>query len=270
MSERDIIKASCAVLQTGDAVLKADYARCVAAGWQRGDISCSATNVTYPPDRPSRPDRPELQSPGKMPRRRLGSVHGRQALLHAIAHIELNAIDLAFDMIARFSGDLPDQQRSDFISDWISVGDDEARHFMMIQERLVQLDSHYGALPAHDGLWEAAEATSDDILARLSVAPLVLEARGLDVTPGMIRNLTSVGDLESATLLQTIYDEEVGHVAIGAKWLKTLARQQGQDPATCFRHYVSSRFKGTLKEPFNHDARQLAGLERHFYTNIIH
>ena len=249
---------------------KAKTARQIAEAWRLGNISHTDLSDTRPPDRPSRPAKPELLPPGQMPRRRLGSVHGRQALLHAIAHIELNAIDLAFDMLARFNGDIPVRDRHEFVSDWISVGDDEARHFMMIQNRLLEMESHYGALPAHDGLWEAAEATSDDVLARLAIAPLVLEARGLDVTPGMIRNLTSVADPASASLLQTIYDEEIGHVAIGAKWLKKLATAKGKDPAECFRQYVSERFTGTLKEPFNHDARELAGLERHFYTNIIH
>ncbi|MCI5043868.1 MAG: ferritin-like domain-containing protein [Aquisalinus sp.] len=270
MSTHHIADAACSVLLTSDPVMKAQTARDIAESWQLGKVKHTELSDTRPPDRPSRPGRPDLLPPGQMPRRRLGSVHGRQALLHAIAHIELNAIDLAFDMLARFYGEIGINDRYEFVSDWISVGDDEARHFMMIQDRLQDLGSTYGDLPAHDGLWEAAEATSDDVLARLAIAPLVLEARGLDVTPGMIRNLTSVADHASASLLQTIYDEEIGHVAIGAKWLKKLALEKGDDPAACFRHYVSERFKGTLKEPFNHDARELAGLERHFYTNIIH
>ena len=222
------------------------------------------------PDRPARPDRPELKPPGQVPRRRLGSVAGRFALLHAVAHIEFNAIDLAFDLVARFGGDprIEEAERHRFISDWIAVGDDEARHFQMVRRRLQDLGGDYGDLPAHDGLWEAAGATADDLAARLAVAPMVLEARGLDVTPGMIDKLRAVDDHESADILEVIYREEVGHVAAGRRWFEAVCRSETADPKARFQSLVSERFKGDLKRPFNTDARGRAGLPGDWYEPL--
>ncbi|GHA91155.1 rhamnosyltransferase [Algimonas arctica] len=222
-----------------------------------------------PPKRPARPERPPLVSPRELRRRRLGSPEGRAALLHAIAHIELNAIDLAADMIARFA-DAPDVagQRDAFIADWSSVCDDEARHFGLISDRLVELDFVYGDFPAHNGLWDAAMKTNFDIAARLSIAPLVLEARGLDVTPGMIVKLDQAEDRESAAILEIIYEEEVGHVAIGMLWLQHVASHREKDSRTLFRGMVREHFKGTIKPPFNHAARHKAGLKLSFYEDL--
>ncbi len=151
---------------------------------------------------------------------RLGSVQGRAALLHAVAHIEFNAINLAFDMAVRFAreADQLSLELREFVGDWIRVGGDEARHFGLIAARLKELGFRYGDFPAHDGLWEAAENTADNFLARLAVAPLILEARGLDVTPGMIRRLEGAGDNSSASILKVIYTDEIGHVACGERW----------------------------------------------------
>lgn len=256
------------VLMTAEARDKSRRAREVARLWSGGTCRVGPAPSDLPV-RPARPAQPPLCPPGEMPRRRLGTEAGRIALLHAIGHIELNAIDLAFDMIARFAPDIAPEKQASFISDWISVGDDEARHFTMIADRLADYGAAYGDLPAHDGLWEAAEKTNDEVLARLSVAPLVLEARGLDVTPGMIAKLREVGDHQSADLLQTIYDEEIGHVRIGATWLKQLARERHKDPQTVFRHYVRERFAGSLKPPFNTKARAEAGLEESFYLSLV-
>lgn len=233
-------------------------------------VSVSEFDIEGLPDRPARPDRPELKEPGEVPRRRLSSDEGRIALLHAVAHIEFNAIDLAFDMIARFScsQDLKPTERADFISDWVQVGDDEARHFAMINDRLAGLGSNYGALPAHDGLWQAAEATNDDVLARLAIAPMVLEARGLDVTPGMIERLEKVNDKVSADILKIIYTDEVSHVAAGVKWFNLVCDKRGLDPEVSFQDLVKERFKGQLKKPFNSGARQKAGLLDRFYEPI--
>jgi uncharacterized ferritin-like protein (DUF455 family) len=190
--------------------------------------------------------------------------------LHAVAHIEFNAIDLAFDLVARFGGDarIKDEDRTAFISDWISVGDDEARHFMMVRDRLKALGGDYGDLPAHDGLWTAAEATAEDLAARLAVAPMVLEARGLDVTPGMIERLRSAGDLESADILTVIYTEEVGHVAAGRRWFEAVCTAEAADPRERFQSLVSHYFKGDLKRPFNEDARAAAGLPADWYAPL--
>ena len=187
-------------LSITDPVEKAGQTRLLVAGWRDGSIAGLGT--TPPPDRPGRPARPELKPPREVPRRRIGpSAGGRIALLHAIAHIELNAIDLALDMACRYADtDLPRA----FFDDWLGVADDEARHFLMLNDRLAKLDATYGDLPAHDGLWQAAQETAHDLLARLAIAPLVLEARGLDVTPAMIDRLRAVGDDESADALPSL------------------------------------------------------------------
>jgi uncharacterized ferritin-like protein (DUF455 family) len=201
-----------------------------------------------------------------MPRRRSGgSLAHRIALLHAIAHIELNAIDLAWDLIARFAGDdLPHA----FFDDWIAVALEEAKHHTLVAARLGALGAAYGDLPAHDGLWEAAQATAHDLLARLAVVPLVLEARGLDVTPGMIERLRHFGDDESAAVLQVIHDDEIGHVATGRRWFEWLCRRRAEAPAATYQALVRRYFKGALKPPFNRAARDAAQLPADFYEPL--
>jgi uncharacterized ferritin-like protein (DUF455 family) len=199
-----------------------------------------------------------------MPRRRnFGALHGRIALLHALAHIELNAIDLGWDIVARFPG-LPRA----FYDDWIGVAAEEAEHFALLATRLAALGGNYGDLPAHDGLWESAAATAHDILARLAVVPLVLEARGLDVTPEMIRRLERAGDLDSAAILHRIYADEIDHVAAGARWFDILCRDRGLDPETVFHDRVRRYFKGHVKPPFNRDARDRAGFPARYYEPL--
>ena len=159
-----------------------------------------------------------------------------------------------------------DSARETFADDWVSVADDEARHFGLICDRLEQLGMHYGDLTAHNGLWEAAEATKNNIAARLAIAPLVLEARGLDVTPGMITKLERCGDTESAQILHIIYTDEIGHVAIGSKWFHEVAKMLEKQPKTYFKTLVKTYFKGQLKPPFNDQARILAGLPMSYYS----
>lgn len=226
--------------------------------------------IDNPPHNPGRPAKPKLVPPSDVPRRRLGSEAGRGALLHAVAHIEFNAIDLAADMIVRFGHhpDIPVSKRAGFIADWISVCHDEARHFMMLETRLQDFDMNYGCLPAHNGLWEAAVRTKDNFAARLAIAPMVLEARGLDVTPGMIEKLNKIGDLESSKILKTIYNDEINHVAIGAKWFLDMAESQKKTPETYFHALIKEYYSGQLKPPFNVQARTLAGLKQGFYMPI--
>ncbi len=187
-----------------------------------------ALGEAKPPPRPARPERPSLRPPKEMAKRRaFGSQAGRIALLHALAHIELNAIDLAWDLVARFAGEkLPRA----FFDDWVEVAAEEACHFELLVGRLTELGAGYGDLPAHDGLWEAAAATADDLLARLAVVPLVLEARGLDVTPEMAARLERVGDAKSAAILHHIYRDEIGHVATGLRWFDRLCQARGLNP----------------------------------------
>ncbi len=253
-------------LQTSDPTAKMMATRTLAQDWRTSKLW--GQHVTEVPLTPSRPEKPKLVSPGDVARRRLGTVEGRCALLHAVAHIEFNAIDLALDMICRFGSDplINDSQRSEFMDDWVSVADDEARHYGLISERLKALGYTYGDFPAHNGLWEAAMATRHDISARLAVAPMVLEARGLDVTPGMIHKLKSAGDAQSAQILHIIYTDEIGHVAIGTKWFHVMSKRQGKAPEDYFKQLVKSHFKGHLKPPFNHEARRLAGVPKRYYA----
>lgn len=204
-----------------------------------------------------RPERPVMIDPSQVPRRRLGNQAGRTALIHAIAHIEFNAINLALDAVCRFR-DMPQE----YYPDWLSVAADEARHFQMLQHRLHQLDSFYGEHPAHNGLWEMAEKTTDSCLVRMALVPRVLEARGLDVTPAMMQRLQAVGDEETVAILRIILEEEVGHVAIGSRWFNWCCKQQGKDPDSTFLHLLESRYSGTVRGPFNRDARLLAGFSK--------
>lgn len=202
---------------------------------------------------PGRPARPTLVPPRQVPHRGLGTVAGRAALIHAVAHIEFNAINLALDATCRF-GDLP----AEYASDWLSVAQDEARHFGWLTARLAQLGHAYGDFPAHNGLWEAAEKTAHDVLVRMACVPRVLEARGLDVTPGMIAKLEQAGDTDTVAILHDILREEVGHVAIGTRWYRWLCVQRGLDADALFPALLTE-YEMHLKAPFNWAAREAAG-----------
>jgi len=257
-----LTEAARAVLATAEPARKAAAGRAAAAAWRSGEIAAIGRSV--PPDRPARPDKPALRLPRDMPKRGAGgSAAGRIALLHAIAHIELNAIDLAWDIVARFANAEPPRE---FFDDWVRVADEEAKHFTLLSKRLADLGAAYGDLPAHDGLWEAAQATAHDLLARLAVVPLVLEARGLDVTPTMIARMKRFGDRETAAVLTAIYEDEIGHVAIGLRWFERECARRGVAPAPTWRALVAEHFKGAIKPPFNDDARAEAGMARAYYA----
>lgn len=250
-------------LLTADPRQKAMRARAVARDWRLGRLD-HAFDVTMP-DRPARPDQPELLPPNMMPNRRKGgSLANRIAMLHAFAHIEFVAIDLALDAAGRFGAGQP----REFMSDWLSVAADEAMHFALLSRRLQQLGSHYGAHPAHDGLWEAAEETAHDVLARLAIVPMVLEARGLDVSPATIERLQQAGDPQSARILARIYHDEIRHVGIGSKWFGTICESAGFEPRHRWQALVGAHFRGALKPPFNDSARAKAGLPREYYASI--
>ena len=243
--------------------MKVTATRRLAEAWRAGALEVGSA---APPWRPARPPRPLLRPPKEMPKRRaFGSTAGRIALLHALAHIELNAIDLAWDLIARFCSEgLPRA----FFDDWVGVASEEALHFDLLLRRLGDFGAAYGDLPAHDGLWESAAATACDLLARLAVVPLVLEARGLDVTPGMIVQLERVGDRQSAAVLRRIYRDEIGHVAVGVRWFNRTCRLRGQVPEEVFHERVRRLFKGELKPPFNREARAAAGFPSCYYEPL--
>lgn len=260
----DLAGRAVAVLNEADPAQKAALAGAMAADWKAGRIA--TVGQDSPPDRPARPEEPQLKRPGEVRKRKINrGTAGRIALLHALAHIELNAIDLACDIIARFTAeDLPRA----FYDDWLLVAEEEAKHFVLLAQRLEELGGHYGALPAHDGLWQASEETAHDLLARLAVVPLVLEARGLDVTPAMITKLQAVEDHESAAVLTVIYEDEIGHVAIGKRWFDHLCASRGLDPRESWQDLVRRHFRGQLKPPFNEAARDTAGLPADFYAPL--
>ncbi|MDJ0947071.1 MAG: ferritin-like domain-containing protein [Kiloniellales bacterium] len=262
---RGLAEAAVSVLAAAEPQEKLRLTRAATAAWAAGRIT--AIGAARPPERPARPDRPALVPPREVPRRRIGrEPGGRIALLHALAHIELNAVDLAWDLIARFgAGAAGAGLPRAFFDDWCRVAADEARHFGLLSARLGDLGAAYGDLPAHDGLWEAAGATAGDLAARLAVVPLVLEARGLDVTPGMIDKLRRAGDTVSAAVLELIYREEVSHVAAGERWFAFLCRRLGRDPGPTWKALVRQHFKGVLKPPFNDEARRAAGMSPDVY-----
>jgi uncharacterized ferritin-like protein (DUF455 family) len=252
------------VLTTADGRDKTARARAHAARWFAARDAGTPLPVgrADPPDAPSRPARPELLAPRDVPRRRPGSAAGRLALLHAVAHIELNAVDLHWDILARFAH-VP--MPMGFYDDWVRAGDEEAKHFNLVCDVLESLGSHYGALPAHAGMWRAASDTAQDLMGRLAVVPMVLEARGLDVTPGMIEIFRKAELPGAVAALETIYTEEVAHVAYGSKWFHFLCGRHEMDPKDRFHALVRRYFHGALKPPFNTEKRAEAGLPPDFY-----
>ena len=244
------------VLQCRDPDEKIRLAQQVAEQWQAGELSLTGSQAVERLPIPGRPDQPTLVSPQKMPRRSMNSQAGRNALIHAVTHIEFNAINLAWDAVYRFA-DMP----KDFYSDWISVGLDEGRHFLMLRDYLRDNGSDYGELQAHNGLWEMAFKTDHDVLTRMALVPRVLEARGLDVTPGMLTKLESAGDARAVEHLQLILREEIGHVRIGSRWYHYCCKQRGVEPQSHFRELVKTYMSGLPRGPLNIEARLMAGFE---------
>jgi uncharacterized ferritin-like protein (DUF455 family) len=253
-------EAAVNILATADAAGKCRLTRAMAADWREGRMT--EVGDCPPPPRPARPARPQLLPPREMPKRAYGGDRGRIGLVHALAHIELNAIDLAWDIVARFPADAMPKP---FYDDWVQVALDEAVHFEMLAELLCGLGAAYGDLPAHDGLWQAAEKTADDLAARLVVVPMTLEARGLDTTPATITKLSANGDTVTPPALQVIFEDEITHVAAGVRWFTYLAESRGLDPKIHYQTLLTARFPGGLKRPFNHDARTIAGFPRDWY-----
>lgn len=203
---------------------------------------------------PGRPTRPELVAPQKVKSRSMHTPQGRAALIHSLAHIEFNAINLALDIMWRFAG-MPVQ----FYTDWLKVAHDEAYHFNLLQNHLRTLGHEYGDFPAHDGLWEMAERTNDDVLARLALVPRTLEARGLDASPVVRNKLASVQDHEGAAILDIILHDEITHVAIGNQWYKHLCAEQDLNPLDTYQQLAEKHRAPRLRGPFNLEARRLAG-----------
>ncbi len=243
-----------ACLRTEDPQLKAELTGQLARDWAARRLDLEPAAGLPELTEPGRPRRPQLVAPGRLAKRSMGSALGRAALVHAVAHIELNAIDLALDAVYRFRG-LPRA----FYGDWIGVAVEEARHFAMLRERLRQLGCEYGDFPAHDGLWSLALQTAADPLLRMALVPRVMEARGLDVAPGMIERLRAAGDTETASALEVILQDEIGHVRAGTRWLRHLCAERGLDPEATYFELLERHLGAAVRYPLHLEARRQAG-----------
>ncbi len=243
------------VLRCQDPETKCELTTSLHQRWREGQLSFTAIQASpIKITQPGRPKKPVLVHPSKLVKRSLYTANGRLVLMHAIAHIEFNAINLACDAVYRYRG-LPEA----YYSDWLSVAADEARHFRLVSEYLHAYDVAYGDYPAHNGLWDMAVKTAEDVLHRLAMVPRVMEARGLDVTPDMIQVLESVGDNRAASALKTIYQEEISHVAAGSRWFKFICKQRGLEPTEHFGSLISEYLKKRTGGQLNIQARRKAG-----------
>lgn len=242
-----------AALRCCDVSAKLAATEALHIAWQAGQLQRLEAGLTRLPVA-GHPDKPELVHATKVPRRRPGSPQGQPAMLHAIAHIEFNAVNLALDAAWRFR-DMPDA----FVSDWLRIAAEEARHFRLLQQRLQQLGYAYGDFPAHNGLWEICHHTDHDVLVRMALVPRVLEARGLDASPELKRKLVNIGDHASAAILDIILQDEIGHVQVGNHWFHWLCRERGQDPASTFMALLDEHDLTVHRGSYNLDARRRAG-----------
>lgn len=252
----NLFDAAGACLAEPDPARKQTLTARAAAAWSAGELGLDPAAAGPVVADPGRPARPLLVPPRELARRRLSGKRGRAALIHAVAHIEFNAINLAWDAVQRFR-DLP----RDYYGDWVRVAAEEARHFGLMRGRLSELGQDYGDFPAHDGLWEMARRTAHDPLARMALVPRVLEARGLDVTPGMIGRLRAAGDPQTAACLEVILSEEVGHVAAGTRWFRHLCAERGLEPGGVFFDLLDTYMTGEVRCPLNLPDRRRAGFD---------
>lgn len=256
MADCPLLSAAARCLQACDPATKVSITHETAGVIRSGRLQRADGADHRPVSAPGRPLRPELVAPRNLAQRGLDRPEGRVALVHAVAHIEFNAINLAWDAVQRFTA-MPQE----FAQDWARVADDEARHFTMLRRRLRELGHDYGDFPAHDGLWTMAQATAGDVLARMALVPRVLEARGLDVTPGMIDRLRRAGDDRTADCLVVILREEVEHVAIGSRWFRRLCAERGLSPRETYFRLLQEHLRGGVRCPLNRPARLAAGFD---------
>ena len=235
-----------------NAVLKAELTLALPEGMKLN----TQADIAAPGNIPGRPAQPVLVSHTSLKAKPLNTPEGRALLLHAIAHIELNAIDLALDVVWRFSS-MPE----DFYRDWVRIAKEEAKHFLLLQRHLVGMGFDYGPFPAHNALWDMAERTKGDILARIGLVPRTMEARGLDASPGVKNKLISAGDLAAGRILDTILEDEIGHVAAGNRWYRFVCQERGLDPIATYRELIQQYDAPKLKSPYNLEARRLAGFD---------
>ena len=243
-----------ACLNADEPAAKVACVHALQADWRAGRVEPAAEASREPIDRPGTPDNPELVPPHRLPRRRADTHAGRAALIHALAHIEFNAINLALDAAHRFRG-MPDA----YYADWLRVADEEALHFDLLNGHLATLGHAYGDFPAHTGLWDMALKTAHDPLVRMALVPRVLEARGLDATPLIVGKLKAANDMRMVEILGIIERDEIGHVAIGSHWYHWLCQARGLEPEATFRQLLVEYDAPPLKPPFNLAARRQAG-----------
>jgi len=246
----DLRREALAILQERDPDTKAARARALPLD---GPLDPAAL-IEPVPGIPGRPERPPLVAPTSLKPRPTHTLEGRAALIHALTHIELNAIDLAADVVWRFSG-MPDR----FYRQWLTIAAEEALHYQLLRAHLRGMGFDYGDFPAHNGLWEMAEKTQGDLLARLALVPRTLEARGLDASPPIRAKLVAAGDLRAGEILDIILRDEIGHVAVGNHWFRALCTERGLDPVQTYAELAKRHGAPRLRGPFNLDARRAAG-----------
>ena len=246
---------ACELLRETEAQSKADRTMDLRTAWLAGEISLDIhVSAVHQTGIPGRPAKPQLVAPREVGHRSMTTIEGRAALIHALAHIEFNAINLALDAVWRFA-DMP----VDFYADWLKVAAEEALHFSLLSSHLKTLGFSYGDFAAHNSLWEMAEKTTGDVLARMALVPRTLEARGLDATPGVRNKLAQVGDTAAAEILDIILRDEIGHVEIGNRWYHWCCEQRSLDVLTTYQE-LALRYKApVLRGPFNLEARRQAG-----------
>jgi len=231
--------------------------------WKAGELGL-ASDIDIPlVEQAGHPERPELVPPSDVPRRRIGSPEGHAALIHAVTHIEFNAINLACDAVYRFR-DMPNE----YYADWLQVAAEESYHFSLLQGRLNELGFSYGDFAAHNGLWELALKTRDDLLVRMALVPRLMEARGLDVTPGMMKKFEKIGDQATVDILKIILQDEIGHVEAGSRWFHYLCEQRGLDAETTYFSLVEEYFSGGIQCPLHKEARLDAGFSQAELTRL--
>ncbi|MCK5639846.1 MAG: ferritin-like domain-containing protein [Gammaproteobacteria bacterium] len=263
MQDQNLFISAKQCLDSCDPDTKAALTHQTVQAWRDGHLSLTESAPPEPIGEPGRPEKPLMVMPRKLPRRKPNSIEGRAVLFHALTHIEFNAINLGLDAVYRFR-DMPE----DFYSDWLQVADEEASHFTMLRDHLLTLGHDYGDFPAHNGLWEMAQKTAHDVMVRMALVPRCLEARGLDVSPGIKAKLQQNGDEEGAALLDIILQDEIGHVAIGNRWFNYLCEQRKLEPMPTFEQLINKYMKGQLRGPFHMDARRAAGFSEEELTYL--
>lgn len=259
----DAVAQACRALMDTDMEKKLARVAALAQAMRANAVGLSEHFVPAAPSQPGRPARPVLVAPRALERRSTATAIGHAALIHAVAHIEFNAINLALDAVCRFPG-FPRA----FYCDWLQVAAEEATHFQLLREHLLNLGYDYGDFPAHDGLWEMALKTAHDALARMALVPRVLEARGLDASPGIIRRLRAAADRRGAEILEIILRDEVGHVAIGSRWFNHLCVERGLEPDSTFERLLLEYDAPRAVLPLNMEARRQAQFSDHELAHI--